>query len=146
MALQGFEEVTIRKMAGKPSMTVTKTIVRFNKATVIYLDYPEFVKIYVNPDTRQVAIEPCTGHDRNAVKFCKPGKKNILSASIRDLSVVDAVTGFFTFEDVDEDHVAYHTVPGEKDDANKVVVFDLAQSTAGVMKRRGRKKATATAQ
>ncbi|MEJ5921237.1 hypothetical protein [Bifidobacterium thermophilum] len=145
MALQGFKEVTIRKIAGKPSMTVTKTIVRFNKATVAYLEYPEFVKIYVNPETRQVAIEPCTGHDRNAVKFCKPGKKNILSVSIRDLSVVDAVTGFFTFEDVDEDHVAYHTVPGEKDDANKAAVFDLDQSTAGVMKRRGRKKTIATA-
>lgn len=144
MPLQGFKEINIDKATGQLVMTVTKTIVRFNKATIIYLNYPEFVKIFVNPDTKQLAVEPCTGHDRNAVKFCKPGKKNILSASVRDSSVVDTVAHYYTFEDVDDDHVAYHKVPGTKAE-DKVVVFDLSDSTSGVMKRRGRKKETAAA-
>lgn len=145
MPLQGFKEINIDKATGQLVMTVTKTIVRFNKATIIYLNYPEFVKIFVNPDTKQLAVEPCTGHDRNAVKFCKPGKKNILSVSVRDSSVVDTVARYYTFEDVDDDHVAYHKVPGTKAGEDKVVVFDLSDSTSGVMKRRGRKKETAAA-
>ena len=50
---------------------------------------------------------------------------------------------FDAFEDVDDDHVAYHKVPGTKAGEDKVVVFDLSDSTSGVMKRRGRKKETA---
>ena len=40
MPLQGFKEINIDKATGQLVMTVTKTIVRFNKATIIYLNYP----------------------------------------------------------------------------------------------------------
>ena len=145
-SLHGFQEINIHKPIGKVVMTVTKTLVRFNKATVAAMECPEYVKILVNPDTRQIAVEPCSAEDRNAVKFSRPkGTKaddgnQPSSVTVREQSVVDAIVSFFDFADVDEDHVAYQAIVGRISQDDHVAVFDAADATAGVMKRRGRRK------
>ena len=95
-SLHGFQEINIRKPVGKAVMTVTKTLVRFNKATVVAMECPEYVKILVNPDTRQIAVEPCSAEDRNAVKFSRAKKQDeeatkASSVTVREPSVVDAI-------------------------------------------------------
>ena len=59
---------------------------------------------------------------------------------MREQSVVDAIVSFFDFADVDEDHVAYQAIVGRISQDDHVAVFDAADATAGVMKRRGRRK------
>lgn len=145
-SLHGFQEITIRKPAGKAVMTVTKTLIRFNKATVVAMGCPEYVKILVNPVTRQIALEPCKASERNAVRFSKAGNKSnegtaqASSVTVREPSVVDAIVSFFDFAEVDDDHVAYQAMNGQITQDDHVAVFDAANATAGVMKRRGRKK------
>ncbi len=46
--LQGFEEVQLVKPVGKTVMTVTDSVVRFNKATAEVLNFPAQVKILIN--------------------------------------------------------------------------------------------------
>lgn len=144
-SLHGFQEINIRKPAGKAVMTVTKTLVRFNKATVAAMECPEYVKILVNTSTRQIAVEPCEASDRNAVKFSRAKKQGeettkVSSATVREPSVVDAITSFFDFAEVDENHVAYQAIVGRISPDDHLAVFAAADATAGVMKRRGRKK------
>ena len=126
-------------------MTVTKTLVRFNKATVVAMECPEYVKILVNTSTSQIAVEPCEASDRNAVKFSRVKKQGeeatkASSVTVREPSVVDAIASFFDFAEVDEDRVAYQAIVGRVSPTDRVAVFAAADATAGVMKRRGRKK------
>lgn len=46
--LQGFKEVQLVKPVGKTVMTVTDSVVRFNKATAEVLNFPAQVKILIN--------------------------------------------------------------------------------------------------
>lgn len=69
--LQGFEEVQLVKPVGKTVMTVTDSVVRFNKATAKVLNFPAQVKILINDKTRQIAVTPTTAKADNAVKFSK---------------------------------------------------------------------------
>lgn len=144
-SLHGFQEINIHKPVGKAVMTVTKTLVRFNKATVVAMECPEYVKILVNTSTRQIAVEPCEASDRNAVKFSRVKKQGeeatkASSVTVREPSVVDAIASFFDFAEVDDDRVAYQAIVGRVSPTDRVAVFAAADATAGVMKRRGRKK------
>ncbi|MFR0578946.1 hypothetical protein ACLUWV_07785 [Bifidobacterium thermophilum] len=144
-SLHGFQEINIRKPAGKAVMTVTKTLVRFNKATAAAMECPEYVKILVNTDTRQIAVEPCEASERNAVKFSRAERQSketakASSVTVREPSAVDAIASFFDFAEVDEDHVAYQAIVGQISPDDRVAVFAAEDATAGVMKRRGRKK------
>ena len=67
--LQGFKEVQLVKPVGKTVMTVTDSVVRFNKATAEVLNFPAQVKILINDKTRQIAVTPTTAKADNAVKF-----------------------------------------------------------------------------
>ena len=54
--------------------------------------------------------------------------------------MVDAIASFFDFAEVDEGHVAYQAIVGQVSSTDRVTVFAAEDATAGVMKRRGRKK------
>ena len=129
--LQGFEEVQLVKPVGKTVMTVTDSVVRFNKATAEVLNFPAQVKILINDKTRQIAVTPTTAKADNAVKFSKGEGKQTTSVSIKDAVLVEAPEG----------EVSFASVNGTAYPEDKTVIFDVANATAGTMKRRGRKKA-----
>ncbi|MBT1177164.1 MULTISPECIES: hypothetical protein [Bifidobacterium] len=139
--LQGFEEVRLVKPVGKIVMTVTDNAVKFNKATAIVLGHPAYVKVLVNEKTKQIAVTPTTAKADNGIKFSKGEGKQAASISVKDAAVLEAVKQFFDIAEAPEGQVAYQSVPGESHPNDKVVIFDAAKATAGVMKRRGRKKA-----
>ncbi|MCH4209115.1 hypothetical protein [Bifidobacterium sp.] len=141
MTLQGFEEVAIAKPAGKLTMTVMDSKVRFNKATAVGLGYPAYVKVLVNEKAKQVALQACTGRDPNAVKFSKPEGKQTSSVTVGNDVLVEAIGRFFTLKPAPQGMVSYQTAPGKLDEGAKAVVFDAADAAAGTMKQRGRKKA-----
>ncbi|PJM78664.1 hypothetical protein [Bifidobacterium scaligerum] len=138
--LQGFEEVRLVKPVGKTVMTVTDSIVRFNKATVEVLGFPPFVKVLINEKTKQIAIASASDKSDNAVKFSKAEGKQTASVSIKDPAIVEAVKAYFTLAEAPEGEVAYASVNGAAYPENKTVIFDVDNATAGTMKRRGRKK------
>ncbi|RSX58059.1 hypothetical protein [Bifidobacterium samirii] len=139
--LQGFEEVRLIKPIGKTVMTVTASAVRFNKATAAALGFPAYVKVLVNENAKQIAIVPTTAKADNGIKFSKGEDKQTASISVKDATVIEAVTRFFEFAEAPEGEVAYQSVTGEAHQLDKVVIFNVADAVAGTMKRRGRKKA-----
>ena len=135
--LQGFKEVQLVKPVGKTVMTVTDSVVRFNKATAEVLNFPAQVKILINDKTRQIAVTPTTAKADNAVKF----SKQTTSVSIKDAVLVEAISKYFTLVEAPEGEVSFASVNGTAYPEDKTVIFDVANATAGTMKRRGRKKA-----
>ena len=138
--LQGFEEINMSVPTGKSTMTVTDSVVRFNKATAADLGYPAYVKILINDKTRQIALQVCTAKNGNAVKFSKPEGKQTTSVNIKDAVVLDALHKYFTLPEAPEGEVAYQSVPGVVYVEEKTIIFNADAATSGTMKKRGRKK------
>lgn len=138
--LQGFEEVNLSAPTGKVVMTVTDSVIRFNKATAAALGFPAFVRVLINDRSRQIAIQPVDAGVPNAVRFSKPEGKQIASVSVKDAAVRTAIGRYFTLEHVPEGEVAYQSVKGAVYADDNVVIFNIDDAVAGVMKKRGRKK------
>ncbi|TPF94285.1 hypothetical protein [Bifidobacterium sp. UTBIF-78] len=139
--LQGFEEVQLVKPLGKTVLTVTDTAIRFNKATAEALGFPAYVKVLINGKTRQIAVTPASESADNAIKFSKPEGKQTASVSVKEPVLVEAVKEYLPVGEAPEGEVAYQSVAGAAYPESKTVIFDVANATAGTMKRRGRKKA-----
>lgn len=139
--LRGFKEVQLVKPVDKTVMTVTDSVVRFNKATAEVLNFPAQAKILINDKTKQIAITPATAKADNAVKFSKGDGKQTKSVSIKDAVLVETISKYFTLAEAPEGEVAFVSVNGTAYPDSKTVIFDVANATAGTMKRRGRKKA-----
>ena len=147
--LQGFEEVQLVKPVGKTVLTVTDSAIRFNKATAEVLGFPAYVKVLINDKTKQIAVTPTTAKADNAIKFSKPEGKQAASVSVKEATLIEAVKAYFTLPEAPEGEIAYQSVNGTAYQSvngtaypeSKTVIFDVANATAGTMKRRGRKKA-----
>lgn len=139
--LQGFEEVQLVKPVGKTVLTVTDSAIRFNKATAEVLGFPAYVKVLINDKTRQIAVTPTTAKADNAIKFSKPEGKQAASVSVKEATLIEAVKAYFTLPEAPEGEIAYQSVNSTAYPESKTVIFDVANATAGTMKRRGRKKA-----
>ena len=105
------------------------------------LNFPAQVKILINDKTRQIAVTPTTAKADNAVKFSKGEGKQTTSVSIKDAVLVKAISKYFTLVEAPEGEVSFASVNGTAYPEDKTVIFDVANATAGTMKRRGRKKA-----
>ena len=140
-SLQGFQEISLAAPVSKSVMTVTDSVVRFNKATAAELDHPAYVHVLVNESAKQIAIQACADKDENAVKFSKPADKQTTSISIKAPAVVAAVTAFFTLSNPSEDEIDYRSIPGTGQPDDKAIIFAVADAKTGTMKKRGRKKA-----
>ena len=67
-------------------MTVTSSSLKFNKATAVELNYAPYIRIFVNAKTRQIAIQPCSEKDPNAIKFSNEESKQNYAISIGDFT------------------------------------------------------------
>lgn len=95
--LDGFTSFNFNE--GAPYVSVTKNGITFNKGTVMKLQYPEYVVLFINPDTKQIAIQACDKDIENAVVFCSAEKRNNKVLSIRWnakdlLNTVKEITGW----------------------------------------------------
>lgn len=62
---------------GEQTMTVTKYGVRFSKATLIQLGRPEYVRVMINYEDKQLVIQSTSPRDPNKTSFLKPSKKKM---------------------------------------------------------------------
>lgn len=83
---------------GVPYVSVTKNGVTFNKAVIMKLDYPAFVQLLINPESRQIAIRACAEGEQNSTTFYKKKENsNILSVRWNKndlLNTLQEITGW----------------------------------------------------
>lgn len=140
-SLQGFEEVTLTDPAPEVRMTVTDSVVRFNKGTAEALDWPSHVKVLVNSRKKEIAVQVCDAGEPNAIKFSKPADKQTASVAVKEPKVLAAVLEYLPLSEAPEGEVAYQAIDGIVLNDAKAAVFAVEDAVAGTMKRRGRKKA-----
>ena len=66
---EGFKPFNFEE--GIPYVSVTKNGVTFNKAVIMKLDYPEYIQLLINENTKQIVVLPCTKDTLNP-KVCSP--------------------------------------------------------------------------
>lgn len=81
--LKGFEVINLKQPKGESVMTVTSNSLKFNKATAVELNYAPYIKVLLNAKTRQIAIQPCSEKDPNAIKFSNEESKQTYAISIK---------------------------------------------------------------
>lgn len=83
---------------GVPYVSITKNGVTFNKAVIMKLDYPSFVQLLINPESKQIAIKACAEGDQNSTSFFKKKENsNVLSVrwNVKDLlNTLQEITGW----------------------------------------------------
>lgn len=140
-SLQGFEEVALTEPVPEVRMTVTDSVIRFNKGTAEALGWPSHVKVLVNSRKKEIAVQVCDAGESNAIKFSKPADKQTASVAVKEPKVLAAVLEYLPLPEAPEGEVAYQAIDGIVLNDAKAAVFAVEDAVAGTMKRRGRKKA-----
>lgn len=79
-AEDGFERIFCFRFLGRRSLfSITQNGLTFNKAVVLKLGSPAFVRFLINEETHQVALQVCEESAPKAVAFYRPKKNGVLS-------------------------------------------------------------------
>ena len=133
--LDGFEVMGLTPGKGKSILTVTRANIKFNKATAAELNYPPFVKLLINVKTNQVAVQPCTEKDPNAVKFSEEEAKQTYAIVVKLPALLVEFRRLLDFQEE-----VYYTITGMYYPEENVIIYDLNEAEKEEKKKRNRKK------
>ena len=138
--LKGFEVINLKQPKGESVMTVTSNSLKFNKATAVELNYAPYIRVLLNAKTRQIAIQPCSEKDPNAIKFSNEESKQTYAISIKVPAIQVEFRRMLPFEDDNGGKLSY-TLNGTLYPDEQVVIYDIGDVKPETeKKRRGRKK------
>ena len=133
-ALKGFEVIDIEIGRSDSVMTVMGNMLKFNKATATELMHPTYVRMLIDAENKQAAIQACTEKTRNSVIFSKGEGKQVYAITVKVPAIVVAIRKLIP--DLEEN--ASLTFRGKLLAEDKAIVYDL---TAGEpIKRRAKRK------
>lgn len=136
--LEGFMEVDLEQAHGDSVLTVTETNLKFNKATAVELNYPPYIRMLVNAEKKQVAIQTCKESSKNAVKFSKEKEKQKYAVVIKAPALQTAIRKLIAGEGTSS--VSFH---GELFPNENIIIYDLTKGEEP--KRRGKRKKSESA-
>lgn len=138
--LKGFEVINLKQPKGESVMTVTSNSLKFNKATAVELNYAPYIRVLLNAKTRQIAIQPCSEKDPNAIKFSNEESKQTYAISIKVPAIQVEFRRMLPFEDENGGKLSY-TLNGTLYPDEQVVIYDIGDvKPEAEKKRRGRRK------
>ena len=123
--LDGFEAMSLMPKKGSSVLTVTKSNIRFNKATAAELGYPRYVKLLENAKTNQVAIQCCSDKDPAKIEFCGEEKKHNYAIFLKVPALLAEFRRLLDLEDVKGYAIAGITYPDDK-----TIIYDLKSAKA----------------
>ena len=138
--LKGFEVINLKQPKGESVMTVTSNSLKFNKATAVELNYAPYIRVLLNAKTSQIAIQPCSEKDPNAIKFSNEESKQTYAISIKVPAIQVEFRRMLPFEDDNGGKLSY-TLNGTLYPDEQVVIYDIGDVKPETeKKRRGRRK------
>lgn len=135
--LDGFEAMSLVPKKGDSILSVSKSIIRFNKATAAELGYPDNVKLLVNVKTSQVAVQACSEKDPSAIKFCNNDKKHSYAIFVKIPALLAEFRRLLSFEN----DVGY-SMEGTTYPEEKAIIYNLKEAKQESGKWTGKKKKT----
>ena len=134
--LDGFEVMSLAPKKGSSVLTVSKSNIRFNKASAAELGFPPFVKMLANAKTNQVAVKVCSEKDPAAVQFCDSEKKQNYAIFIK---IPALLAEFRRLLDFGEAGIEY-SMNGTTYADEQASIYDLNSAEKGAGKWTGKKK------
>ena len=64
---------------GVPYISITNNGITFNKSVILKMKYPAYVKLLINEDEKQIAVQTCEEDDDKSVQFYKEKANGVLS-------------------------------------------------------------------
>lgn len=117
--LEGFK--TFDFSEGVASVSVTNNGVTFNKAVTMKLNYPEWVLLLINEETRQIAIQPCSESTPNSAPFYKDKGNGIFSVRWNSRDLLNNLESMMSW-DLGKDS---YRITGKLLREENAVLFDL---------------------
>lgn len=77
MDLSNFSVFDFRE--GVPYVSITNNGLTFNKSVIMKMNYPEFVILLINSESKQIAVQACDESDEKAVQFYKEKANGVMS-------------------------------------------------------------------
>lgn len=112
------------RVAGKPTISVTKNGVGFSKQTLSMLRYSHYVQIYINKVDKQLAIRPCQKDDQNSIKFVSLNKEKVDSLRWNNPVFTESIRSLVKEELAKDNFVC----EGEYLDEDKAMLFDFTKA------------------
>ena len=117
-----------RRYEGKPAYRLSRNL------------YAPYIRVLLNAKTRQIAIQPCSEKDPNAIKFSNEESKQTYAISIKVPAIQVEFRRMLPFEDDNGGKLSY-TLNGTLYPDEQVVIYDIGDVKPETeKKRRGRRK------
>ncbi|MBE6703004.1 MAG: hypothetical protein E7585_06310 [Ruminococcaceae bacterium] len=125
--LKGFKVIKVLGNASESTVSITPKYFKFNADTATELGNPQFIKFWMNADTKSFAITPCAADDEDAAKFfSKPstsGKRAVINVAFKPAH--SAIVRLMAWQDSE----FTHKVPGIFVAEENAIVYDLTRAT-----------------
>ena len=122
--LEGF--VVFNFNEGVPYVSITKNGITFNKGVVLKLGCPQYARLLINAERKQIALQICDERAENSVQFCSAEKRNSKVLSIRWngrdlLNTIEGITGWSLSKES-------YKVEGKLLTEERAMLFDLNEA------------------
>ena len=105
--------------------SITNNGVTFNKSVVLKLGCPDFVKLLIDDDGKQIAIQCCAEDEENAVAFYKQRSSDVISVRWNSRDLLNCLSEMM---DWDLKKMS-HRVEGKLLQEERAMLFDLSMAT-----------------
>ncbi len=138
--LDGFKEIELKEPKSESVMTVSSSSLKFNKATAVELNYPAYIKVLINAQTRQIGIRPCSAKAKNSIKFSEEESKQHYAIILKVPAVQADFRRLFSFENEKGEKLTY-SLKGTFYPEEQAIVYNLDDvKPKEEKKRQGRRK------
>ena len=111
---------------GVPYVSITINGMTFNKSVIMKLEYPEYVRLLIDEETKRIAVQTCTQDTPNAAVFYNREKKsNTLSVRWNGRDLLNTIQEI-THWDLSK---CGYRVDGVLLKEDQAMLFDLTQAS-----------------
>jgi len=110
---------------GVPFVSVTSNGLTFNKSVIMKMNYPPYVKLLINEEDKQIALQACQENDEKAVSFYKEKANGVLSIRWNSKDLIQTVARLCGW---DLKNNSYR-VPGIMVPDVSLMLFDMTDAT-----------------
>lgn len=83
---------------GVPYASITNNGITFNKSVVMKLDYPEYVVLLIDEESKRIAIQCSDASVQNATTFYKAKKSNVISVRWNGRDLLNTIQGMMEWD------------------------------------------------
>ncbi len=121
--LSGFKVFDFNE--GMPYVSITCNGLTFNKSVIMKMGYPAYVRLLINENDRQIAVQVCDEFDDRANQFYKEKANGVLSVRWNSKDLVSTVARMCDWDLKKFSYRAYGVLFPEA----SLMLFDLTQAT-----------------